>query len=52
MKKAFFTAAATLAALPALADRYGIDEAMSESDGSIGGLILALAVLAYGHFKG
>lgn len=48
------TTALALAALslPALADKYGIDEAMSESEGGIGAIILAIAVLAYVHFKG
>lgn len=38
--------------LPALADRYGIDEVMSESEGGIGVLITAIAVLIYVHLKG
>lgn len=48
------TTALTLAALslPALADKYGIDEAMSESEGGIGAVIATIAVLIYVHLKG
>jgi hypothetical protein len=43
---------AGLLSLPALADKYGIDEATSESEGGIGAIIATIALLIYVHFKG
>lgn len=35
----------------ALADKYGIDEAMDESEGSWGAIILVILVLGYLYYK-
>ena len=40
-----------LAAATARADKYGIDEAMAESDGSWGAVVLVILVLGYLYFK-
>ncbi len=36
----------------AWADRYGIDEAMSESEVSTGAIVSVIVLLIYLHFKG
>lgn len=40
-----------LLATPAWADKYGIDEAMSETESSWAAVVLVLAVFAYLYFK-
>ena len=52
MMKLLPTILLSLASVSALADKYGVDESMSEGEASWSGVALTLVVLAYLHFKG
>jgi hypothetical protein len=52
MMKQITTILLSIASVSALADKYGVDESMSEGEASWGEVALTLIVLAYLYFKG
>ncbi len=52
MKRLMVLAVLATSTAAAWADRYGIDEAMSESEFGTGSLVALIALLIYLHFKG